>query len=81
MTQHIDNVATRKEVKCRVLVSNSSSSLSESFSGFNQGVRMFCAKIGQIMGPLWAASLMNNLTLMASVNAGLLLLLLVGWDM
>nr|CAB3263801.1 major facilitator superfamily domain-containing protein 8-like [Phallusia mammillata] len=40
----------------------------EKTQAFNQGIRLLIMGVGQILGPLWAASLLNNLKIMASVN-------------
>nr|CAB3263802.1 major facilitator superfamily domain-containing protein 8-like [Phallusia mammillata] len=44
---------------------------------FNQGIRMLAMRLGQIMGPLWAGSLLSQLPLMISVNLALIALLTV----
>ena len=50
---------------------------SSCFTGFNQGIRLLVMGLGQILGPLWAASFLNRLPIMTGVNLGLVSLVLV----
>uniref|UniRef100_H2Z500 Major facilitator superfamily (MFS) profile domain-containing protein n=1 Tax=Ciona savignyi TaxID=51511 RepID=H2Z500_CIOSA len=50
---------------------------SEQSQAFNQGVRLLVMGLGQILGPLWAASWFHDLPVMASVNLALVSLILL----
>ncbi|XP_076804912.1 major facilitator superfamily domain-containing protein 8-like [Clavelina lepadiformis] len=50
---------------------------SEKTQAFNQGIRLLVMGLGQILGPLWAASLLKRLPVFAAVNLFLILLLLI----
>ncbi|CAH2248488.1 major facilitator superfamily domain-containing 8-like [Pelobates cultripes] len=49
----------------------------ENTQGFNHGIRRAMGGIATIMGPLWAAGLIENLYIMLGVMMGLLLLVTV----
>lgn len=62
----------------KIKVKNDKCELASVCLGFNQGIRLLVMGLGQILGPLWAASFLNNLPIMAGVNLAMVTFVLVG---